>query len=91
MTLPKEECQYNSHNPIPKDLPPGFDIQAAPSGITEKPASLQVTEARSDNPRPYNREGTLKIGNSHQVGQSNSVKDPTEVNLDASKQALSKR
>ena len=62
-------------------MPPGSDNQAAPIGMIEQPDSVQVTYAMSDNKRPSTGEGALQQGKSHQVIHSNSVKNPTEINL----------
>ena len=60
MTLPRDAWQEDSQEPIPQDLTPGSDTQAAPISMTENPMSSQGTEAISDTPTPYTGEGTLK-------------------------------
>ena len=88
MPLPAEYWQEDYLEPGPQDLPPGSDTQAAPSGITEDPTSVQGIEARSDNPSQSNGEGSQHLGHINQASHSKSVESPTEVNLDAEKLAL---
>ena len=83
MPLPREDWQEDSLDPGPQDLSPGSDPRTTHIVMIEEPASMQVTYARSDSPRPSTVEGTLKLGQSHQVGHSNNVKTPIDINLDA--------
>ena len=83
MPIPKEAWQEDYIEPGPQGMPPGSTPQAATSGITEDPAPVQVIEAISETPSPSTGEGSHHLGWIHQVIQYNSVKNPTEVNLDA--------
>ena len=51
--------------------------------MTEKPETLQGTDASSETPIRSTGEGNLQRGNINQLRNFNSVKYPTEVNLDA--------
>ena len=82
MPLPREAWKVDSLESGPQDLPIGYDPQATPVRMTDKPVSAQGIEAISDNTLPYTGEGDHHIGRSHQVSHSNSAKNPTEVNLD---------
>ena len=79
--------QEDSLEPGPQYLPPGSDIQAAPRGIIEEPAPVQVIEVRSDTTSPSTGEGSHQIGWRYQVIHSNSAHNTTEVNLYASTMA----
>ena len=65
------------------DLTTGSDSQVTPSSITEDPVSEQGIEASSDTLIHSTGEGSHHIGRSHQIIYSNSVQNPTDVNLDA--------
>ena len=67
----------------PQGLPPGYDPQVAPIRMTEEPASAQGIEDSSDTPRPSNGERYHYLGQSREVSQPNSKKNPTDVNLDS--------
>ena len=62
-------------------LNPGSDTQAASSGITEEPPSVQVIEDSSDTPSPSTEDGDYHIGRSQKLSQPNSVKNPSDGNL----------
>ena len=69
--------------PDPQELPPGYDSQAATSGITEHPESVQVIEFISDTQSHSNGEGYHQLVTIHQVSHSKSVQNPIEVKLNA--------
>ena len=83
MNLPREAWKEDSLDPGPKELSPGSDTQAAPSGMTEEPVLSQVTYASSYNPSYYTRDGDFQLWQSHQVIHSNSVQKLTDINLDS--------
>ena len=81
MTLPREAWQEDSLEPGSQYLHPGSDPQTVTVSITENPASVQVIEYISDTPSPSTGEGAHHLGQSHQVIHSNSVWNPTGINL----------
>ena len=64
-------------------MPPGSDPQDVIRGITEEPESVQRIGYRSDTPIHYNGYGSHHLGRIHHMRHSNSVKNPTKINLDA--------
>ena len=78
MPLPREDWQEESLEPGSQYLPPGSDPQAAPRVMAEEPVSAQGIGAISDTQIP----STRKV-------HSNSVQNPTEINLDAATLASS--
>ena len=82
MPLPNEDRKEYSLESGTQDLTSGFDPQAIPSGIPEEIASGQVIEAISDTPITSTGEVYIQLGHIHQESYSNSVKTPTEINLD---------
>ena len=73
MPIPMEEWKEESLEPGSQDLPPGFDSEVAPSGMTEEHASAHGIEARSDTPSPSTGEVSHHLGRRHQVIHSNST------------------
>ena len=87
MPLPREAWQEYLLGTRPQDLHLWSDIQAASRGMTEDHALAQGTEARSDTPSLSTVYLSLKIGQIHQVSDSNSVQNPTAISLDAENMA----
>ena len=72
---------------VPNICLQGLIPKLHPAAWQKSPVSEQETETIPDTPIPFAIDVSLQLGLNHKVIQSNSVQNPTEINLDASMMA----